>query len=137
MNILCIFSILFFLNPDNSNWIPYYKNTQIEISYKKSDCFDKANGINQRKITLKFQNLTNKKIEISFSKKLIYTKNNKEYVITPDKSVFKIQISPGAFVEGTCENHDSKFFIFEKFLDRMESELKSFDLENINVTELE
>lgn len=137
MNLFYILCVLFFLNPGKSEWVSYFKNTQVEIFYKKSDCFDAKNGINQSKIFLKYQNLTMKKIEVSFFKKMVYTKDKKDYLTTQDLPVYKLQIDSHAVIEGSCENHNGAFFIFEKFLDREESELKSFDLENIKVIDLE
>lgn len=134
---LYIFSILLFLNPGDGKWVSYFKNPGIEIFYKKTDCIDTKNGISQSKVLFRFQNLTQKKLEVTFSKKLVYTSGNKDNQTASDNAVYKLNLSPGSDVEATCEDRDKTLYIFEKFLDKKGPELKSFDLENIKIKEID
>lgn len=134
MYLLYLLFSLSLLSPDKNEWVSYFENSQVKVFYKKADCIDANNGVSQRKVLLKFQNLTSGTLEVTFSKKLHYLRNNVESKAGSDKNVLKVILQPGMSLEGSCENRDKSLFIFEKFLDKTGAELKSFDLENINVT---
>ena len=55
-----------------AEWTTYYNANNVKIEYRYLDCNDMANGIHQQKVIFRFQNSSAKKIELSFSKSLVY-----------------------------------------------------------------
>lgn len=115
-------------------WKSYFKNNEVEVLYRYSDCHDEANGIHQQKILLKFVNLQNKKVEVTYTKELSFSnrQNGK-----PDVRDFSVQLEPKATIEGTCTVKDNRLFIFSKQLNFEATKLEKFELKNISVKPLQ
>jgi hypothetical protein len=110
-------------------WKPYFENSQLIVEYKYSDCHDEANGIHQQKVLLRFLNLTNAAVDVSFQRKTDYgkgytTENNQQHLLLPAKGE----------KEGNCSEKDKSLFIFSKHLNMEGRSLRKFELNNINVT---
>src|SRR6476620_10416120 len=70
-------------------WKSYFKNNEVEILYRYSDCHDEHNGIHQQKILFRFVNLTGKEHEVIFSREYTYNNSSK---IKADKSEFSVKL---------------------------------------------
>jgi hypothetical protein len=116
------------------NWKTYFKNEQAEILYRYSDCHDDANGVHQQKILLKFVNLQNTKMEISFSKELAY---NSRKGNSSDIKSYLVELGSKETKEGVCSDKDNALFIFSKQLNLEAKELSGFELKNISVKIIE
>lgn len=117
------------------SWTTYFKNEQIEILYRYSDCHDNANGIHQQKVLLKFINLQNKNVEVSFSKEL--TLSNRK-TNNGEGKLLSVMLHAHEQKEGTCnEKKDNALFLFSKQLNFSSTELKKFDLKNISVNPIQ
>ena len=114
-------------------WKSYFKNNEVEVLYRYSDCHDDANGIHQQKILLKFVNQQNKKVEVFYTKQLDFSKQ----AGTPDVRDFSVQLEPNATVEGTCTVKDNRLYIFSKQLNFEATKLEKFELKNIIVKPLQ
>ncbi len=115
------------------NWTTYYNNNLISIQYKKADCHDEHNGIHQQKLWLRFSNESDSSIALTFSKKLTYTNRP----ATTTDVTYKVLLAPHETKEGDCNTKDNSLYIFSKQLNIQGSELKSFDLKNIEVKIIE
>ena len=111
------------------NWKSYFKNNEVEILYRSAYCHDDAHGIHQQKILLKVVNLQNKKVEVYYTKDLVFSTT----ITAPDVREFSVTLEPNATVEGDCNVRDNRLFIFSKQLNFSSTELKKFDLKNISV----
>ena len=111
------------------DWKSYFKNNEVEILYRYSDCHDVANGIHQQKILLKLVNLQNKKVEVSYSKELTFSNTS----AAPDVKGFSVSLAPNATVEGECTTKDNRLYIFSKQLNFSSTELRHFELKDISV----
>ena len=110
-------------------WKHYFENSQLKVEYRYSDCHDEANGIHQQKVLLRFSNLTNSAVDVSFQRKTDYgkgytTENNQQHLLVPAKGE----------KEGSCSEKDKSLFIFSKHLNMDGRTLQKFELSNINVT---
>lgn len=114
-------------------WKSYFKNNEVEVLYRYSDCHDDANGIHQQKILLKFVNQQNKKVEVFYTKQLDFS----NHTGTPDVRDFSVQLEPKATVEGTCTVKDNRLYIFSKQLNLEATKLEKFELKNIIVKPLQ
>lgn len=112
------------------DWKSYFKNNEVEILYRYVDCHDDANGLHQQKILLRFVNLQNKRVELSFTKALIFSNNSSGI---PDVRDFKVQLEPKAALEGDCTTRNNRLFIFSKQLNFSSTHLEKFELKNIVV----
>lgn len=116
----------------------YFENAQVRITQQVENCNDEANGTYRQYIFLQFENLTNKKIEVTFKKELWYNdqcttceKHSGEYLMN-------VALSPKQTVKGSCELRERAFSVFSKMLDKTSnSVLSKFELKNIqvNITE--
>jgi hypothetical protein len=117
-----------------NEWKEYFSNESVKIFYRYVDCHDKANGIHQQKVLLKFENITPKNIQITFGKTTVYLNSKAS---TDDVKAYKVTVQAGKSVEGECDTRDNTLFIFSKHLDFSGPELKKFDLTNISVKTIE
>lgn len=113
-----------------SDWKVYYTGKSVVIYYKYEDCHNDGKGIHQQKVLFAFENLSDKKITVSFAKEMSYTNSPK---IVADKSLFNVVLSPKQRMEADCEGRDRSLYIFSKQLNVPSGELKKFDLKNITV----
>jgi hypothetical protein len=118
----------------SGDWKTYFKNEQVEILYRYSDCHDSANGIHQQKVLLKFVNLLDTKNEISFSKELIYKRGTTN---STDIKSYQVKLKANEVKEGDCSDKENALFIFSKQLNFEASELDKFYLKNISVRIIE
>src|SRR5687767_1562486 len=95
------------------NWKIYFKNEEVEVLYRYSDCHDEVNGMHQQKILLKFVNLSAKDTEISFSEDLVY---NGSTASSGDVKSYRIELKPNETKEGVCSGKDRALYIFSKQL---------------------
>jgi hypothetical protein len=117
-----------------NEWKEYFSNESVKIFYRYVDCHDKANGIHQQKVVLKFENISAKKLEVTFGKTTVYSGTK---AATDDVKTYKVTVPAGKGVEGECDTRDNNLFIFSKHLDFSGPELKKFDLTNISVKTIE
>ena len=121
-----LFNITLFAADD---WKSYYKNNEVEILYRYSDCHDIPNGLHQQKILLRFINFKDKPVEIFYTKELTFSNS----LSKPDERLFSIHLNSGETQEGACDTKDNRLFIFSKQLNFNSTSLKHFELKNISV----
>ena len=113
-----------------ADWKTYFKNNELEVLYQYSDCHDNANGIHQQKILLKFVNLQNKKVEVSYTKELTFSKAKST---SPDVKKNTVQLASNATLQGECTTNDNRLYIFSKQLNFSSTHLEKFELKNISI----
>ncbi len=112
----------------------YFKNSELLITKQTESCNNSANGTYREYIFLKLENLTDKKMEVSFKKELWYNeqcttceKNNDEYLM-------KIVLNPKESISGNCDLRQRALSVFSKMLDKSSnSSLTKFELKNIQI----
>ncbi len=112
------------------DWKTYFKNNEVEVLYRYTDCHDEANGLHQQKILLKFVNLQNKKVEVFYTKELTFSNTTNA---APDARVFSVQLEPNATVEGDCSTRNNALYIFSKQLNFSSTQLSKFGLKDFSV----
>lgn len=127
---LLLYSIAI-LSESNNEWTTYYQNEQLEIQFKKADCHDNSNGIHQEKILVKYVNKTNEKLNVSFSRKAVYS--NSTTNSSGNENQHQVTLQPNETKTGTCSDRDKTLAVFSKHLDIKAGELKSIDFENITI----
>ncbi len=113
-----------------ADWKTCFKNNKVEVLYQYSDCHDIVNGIHQQKILLKFVNLQNKKVEVSYDKLLTFSKAKST---SPDVRTFSVQLAPNATLQGECTTKDNRLYVFSKQLNFNSTQLEKFELKNISI----
>ena len=110
-------------------WKSYFKNDQVEILYRFSDCHDIPNGLHQQKILLRFVNFKMESVEVYYTKELTFSNSMSK----PDVREFSVHLNPVEKAEGDCDTKDNRLFIFSKQLNFNSTSLKHFELKNISV----
>ncbi len=116
------------------DWITYFKNSEVEILYRYSDCNDEINGIHRQKVLLRFVNLTQSQVKVSFAKKLAYSSLPSN---PGDVKVYSLVLQPQQTAEGVCSSKDKALFIFSRQLNLNSPQLQKFELINISVNTIE
>lgn len=112
-----------------NEWKSYYSDNSVQIFYRYTDCHDDTNGIHQQKVVFRFVNLTNKNIEVSFAKQLVYSNQTASGADKP----FSLSLLPKQTVEGTCNEKNKTLFSYAKQLNTNCAQLQEFKLTNITV----
>ena len=113
----------------NDDWKSYFKNKEVEILYRYSDCHDIPNGMHQQKIFLRFINYGAKPVEVFYTKELTFSNS----MTKPDVREFSVHLNGGETMEGECDTKDNRLFIFSKQLNFNSTALKHFELKDISV----
>ncbi len=113
----------------------YFENNQIRITQQTEDCHDEANGTHRQYIFLRFENLTDKPLAVSFKKELWYNEQCTTCEKTSDEHLMKVSLAPKEIIAGSCEKSERAFSVFSKMLDKTtNSTLTKFELKNIQVS---
>jgi len=115
------------------DWKSYFKNDQVEILYRYTDCHDIPNGIHQQKILLRFVNYKEKPVEIFFEKELTFSNS----ITKPDVREFSVHLNGGEILQGDCDVKDNRLWIFSRQLNFNSTHLKHFELKNISVKNIQ
>jgi len=110
-------------------WKSYFKNEEVEILFRFSDCHDIPNGLHQQKILLQFVNFKMQPVEVFFTKELTFSNS----LTKPDVREFSVHLNPMERTEGDCDTRDNRLYIFSKQLNFNSTSLKHFELKNISV----
>ncbi len=117
-----------------TDWTSFYNDNVVSIEYRYDDCHRPADGIHNQNINLKFTNLTQGKVSVSYHKSTSY--NNKPAAQPGAENTFTVSLKPGEVLEGICGLKDKRLSIFVKMLDgTSQSVLTAFDLVNITVSQ--
>lgn len=111
------------------DWKSYFKNSEVEILYRYSDCHDIPNGMHQQKILLRFINFKMEPVEVFYTKELTFSNS----MTKPDVREFSVHLNQAEKLEGDCDTKDNRLFIFSKQLNFNSTSLKHFELKNISV----
>lgn len=112
------------------DWKTYFESKEVKVLYCYTDCHDEANGLHQQKILLKFINLQNKAVEVSYGRQLQFS--NKQST-SPDVKQFTVNLAANATLQGDCTTKNNALFIFSKQLNFSSTQLEKFDLQSISV----
>ncbi|CAN5355966.1 hypothetical protein BH09BAC1_BH09BAC1_30650 [soil metagenome] len=116
------------------DWTDFYKDQIATIQYRYMDCHRPEDGIHRQEILLRFANLTQKAVTITYHKQISY--NNNPANQPSAENTFTVTLKPGEVLEGSCGLKDKRLYIFVKMLDgTSQSVLTAFDLVNIKVTQ--
>lgn len=130
---LGVFAFAFNASGQN-DWATFYNDNVVSIDYRYDDCHRPEDGIHKQNVHLKFSNLTNQRVVVSYQKSTSY--NNKPAATSGAENTFTVTLKPGEILEGSCGLKDKRLYIFVKMLDGTSSSvLTAFDLVNINVTQ--
>ena len=120
----------------NNNWKEYYSDNLIKIEYKYQVC-EFSSTASQELIVLRFNNLTNNKIFLSYD--LLLWQNDTEINTELNSSEYlkEIRLDPNEIKTSSCINDNLKeFTIFSGFIHNKTFErfvtLTKFELININ-----
>lgn len=128
-------SSLLFSQSNNSKWIKYKETKGITISYKYQECIDKKNGLFQELVFFRFENNSDKDVEVSFDFLMNYIKQDEKSSYKSEQHR-KIVLKKNTIIESNYKEN-REFSIFSKFLNYTDkSELNTFDLINLNINPL-
>lgn len=94
------------------SWKEEYKDANIFIESTLIVYTDQKTNMNQERFVFRYTNLTDKKLKLSFSRKLYY--NGVCYGCDKADKVFTIELQPGEIKEYSDINKDKTFYIFSK-----------------------
>jgi hypothetical protein len=119
---------LFLIQP-NQDWITYFQNKKIEVSYKAIICDDKKNGFNFEYYSIRVKNKTDETLVINFQK-------GSEAEINEEETVAFV-LNPSEVISGNCEYSpfDLKVFKSEN-TSKGNNTNNPFALTKINVVEV-
>jgi hypothetical protein len=116
-----------------SEWTNYYKDKLAVIDYHYADCHQPEKGIEKQEVYLRFKNLTQQTITITYQKQAEY--NGKAAGVPDEGNMFTVNLKPGEVIEGHCGMRDKRLYLFVKMLDGSSgTQLTSFKLLNIKVS---
>lgn len=121
-----------------ADWQVYHQTPEFKIEYVKADC-DPSSGLDFEAVHMRFTNLTNQDIKLSWHIDLDYdgackTCGSNEYLRT-------LEIPANQTISTGCESDDNrKYRLFSKFIDQVYSKgahltafkLSDLELENLN-----
>lgn len=108
-------------------WENYFQDSRVKVEFRYTDCHDVVNGIHQQKILLRFLNLTNSSIEVSYQRKPDYGEG-----YTYETNLQHISLGANAVIEGSCSEKDKSLFFFSRHLNKQGRSLHRFELANIH-----
>ena len=123
---------------DNSEWISYFENEQIEIYYKYEEC-DPKYGFDNQSILFKLTNLSDEKFDVSWQMHKYYDGkcNSCNY---PEEYLYKVSLGEGMTKTGSCAVESAyQLKIFSKFIDvnyTKGKQLTSFKFDNLQILEI-
>jgi len=125
----------------NSQWVEIDQNDGVKISMKYADCQFNS-GFDERRILLKFENLQNYPVSVSWDTEL-YHDGNCHYCDDLSESNRTQNLDANASIEGECVRREKEhLYYIVKFLNSEGKtltkvpELSDFELLNITVTKL-
>jgi len=123
---------------NDRNWHELYKTSQVEINYKYSECSLPEAGTQEESAYLQFRNLTNKKMNFTWSPTLWYGDRCYNCDGVDPEMTYTITLEAGEVKEGTCSMDCPRSLkIFGKYLNVVQEgpkrELKDFDLKSPKV----
>jgi hypothetical protein len=128
MKLIITFIIVFIINLSNE-WITYYEDKSILISYSSQICEDKFNGFAFEYYLIRVQNKTNETLVINFQKS-----NDK---INELENKVALVLNPNQIIEGTCRYNSNQLRIFKSENTGKDSDfLYEFELSKIDVIEV-
>ena len=104
MKLIITFIIVFIINLSNE-WITYYEDKSILISYSSQICEDKFNGFAFEYYLIRVQYKTNETLVINFQKS-----NDK---INELENKVALVLNPNQIIEGTCRYNSNQLRIFK------------------------
>ncbi len=121
-------------NIDASSWTTYVETAKVKIEYIKVDC-DPDSGMDYQGIMLRFTNLTNDEIDLTWHLDLFYDATCRTCGF--DEYDRTLTLTPNEVKEGDCNVKTNRTLdLFVKFTDAAYSkgaELTSFALTNMTV----
>ncbi len=128
-----LITINFTLFSQEYKWASYKTLEDVNIYYSKIECHDYHNGIHKELIIFKFENKTDKNLEISWDFSLEYSNAKNEYSSEQHRDLI---LKKASTIYSDCYNY-REYSIFSRFLNyKDKSELIDFELSNITIKEL-
>lgn len=128
MKLIITFILAYIFNISN-DWINYYEDKSILISYSSKICEDNFNGFAFEYYLIKVQNKTNKTLVINFQK-------SNDQINELENKVALI-LNPNQTIEGTCKYNSNQLRIFKSENTGKDSDfLYEFELSKIKVIEV-
>jgi len=120
-----LLSQLFFI--PSQQWVSYYEDKNIAISYTSEVCSDKVYNFSFEYYLLKVKNKTDKTIVVNFNKGLNVKEENKIAFV----------LNPSEIKTGTCENNVLDLKVFKRETDlNLSKKTYGFYLTNIQIIEV-
>lgn len=115
-----------------------YSTDGVEINVIKTDCFDKANGIEKQLFVIELINTNTYPVNVSFKKEIWYDNKCQTCNVNSDEYTVKQIITSNSMVVGGCKSENKSLNIFVKMLN-LENvrqltnyELKQIKIEKVN-----
>lgn len=125
---LLFISLIFNLTFEDNQWVSYFENDQIEISYKVTTCEYKKYQIIDEYYLIKIKNKTSETLVINFHK------GNQTVENDEDKIAFVLKSKE--IKEGSCSNSLGLNIFKKKLLGQNKISPVNFNLSNIKIIEV-
>ncbi len=128
MKLIITFLLAYIFSVSN-NWIDYYEDKSILISYSSQICEDNFNGFAFEYYLIRVHNKTNETLVINFQK-------SNDQINELENKVALI-LSPNQTIEGTCRYNSNQLRIFKSENSGKDSDfIYEFELSKIKVIEV-
>lgn len=109
------------------DWIPYFENKEIEISFKTSLCEDVQNGVSFEYYLIQVKNKTEETLVVNFYLEKDKTEENKIAFV----------LNPLEVKRGSCDYQPNQLRLFKSENSTKKiAASKKFNLNNINIIEV-
>lgn len=125
---IMIFCLFIDLNPSpTQDWVPYYNDKKISISYTSKVCSDKVYNFSFEYYLLKIKNKTDKTIVVNFNKGLSVKEETKIAFV----------LNPLEIITGSCDYNVLDLKIFKRETDlNLSKKTNDIYLTNIQIIEV-
>ena len=134
--LLCIGVALFFISQTTKaqnadQWETYHEDELVRISYQLTDDVRPADGINNKVYLLRYENLTDQKVDVSFKRVTWYGDQCNGCGSDSDEFNYTVTIDPSAVAAKGPGERDSAYFIYHSRASGSGRTLSKFELQQI------
>ena len=112
-------------------WETYFENDHVRISYQLADDVRPADGINNKVYLLRYENLTDQKLDVSFKRVTWYGDTCNGCGSDSDEFNYTVTIKPNAIAAKGPGDRDKAYFIFHSRASGSGPTLSKFELQQI------
>ncbi|MCK6648555.1 MAG: hypothetical protein L6Q66_02760 [Bacteroidia bacterium] len=132
--LLSVFNLCKIEHAPSTEWKIEYIDSEIKIESALLIIDDQTNGIKHERVIFRYSNLSSKKINVSFSRRMYYDGKCMGCDNNLDKKM-TITLDPSEVIEYTEKNKDKVFYLFSRDLNNtISKKLDSFQITSIEKT---